>query len=411
MNYRTDMRVKDSKRSGLKEDTLRVAFLSHIDLNLYLFRCRLMKEVLARNCTVYAFVPRGRFSEELEKEGIVVVDYSVNRKSLNPFGALRTILSIAKLLKEHRIDLLHTFTFKPNVFGSIAGAWAQVPVIINHVTGLGFVYTENSFHARVLRLVSNLLYRIAFSCSSHAIFQNGDDISLLGRLGKQHKQSVIVSSGVNIEQFNPGRFSGEDKDRVRRALSIGKDTSIITIIARLNRHKGVKEFIEAAQKITTDRIDCVFLIVGWIDQGNPASFEASFIEQSASEMVRFLGERDDIPELLSVTDIYVLPSYREGTPRTVLEAMAMGKPVITTDVPGCRETIIHEESGILISPQDTAALTDALRVLLLDKKKREEMGNAARKRAVKKFSDTVVNNEILGLYAQLMGRQMLSHSS
>jgi len=391
--------------------SLRVAYLSHLDMNLFLFRSRLIKTMLNSGCKVYAFSPKGKYSNLIEKAGATFIEYSIDRRSYNPFNAIFTILEIARLLKRNRIDMLHSFTFKPNIFGSIAGRLARVPVIINHVTGLGFLYTENNLQSKIMRCISNVLYRISFSLASHVIFQNFDDADALKELYRREKGTVIVSSGVDVDVYDPKRFSEDECERIRSSLSIQNDQRVITIIARLIWHKGIFEFIDAAKRILSEGLKCIFLVVGWVDKGNPASLPNDYPERNDVEEIKFLGQRDDIPGLLSITDVYVLPSYREGTPRSVLEAMAMGKPVVTTDVPGCRETVVHGESGYIVPVMDSIELAAAIRELISDPEKRTQMGRAARRRTIELFSDMIVNRKIIRIYTRLLGEKGYSEES
>lgn len=389
-------------------NAISIAFLSHVDINLYLFRTRLMKEMRKRGCRVYAIVPRGEYTDLIQKEGVETIEYKISRKSLNPVNAIKTILTIADVMRRKNIVLLHSFTFKPNIYGAIAGALAGVPVIVNHITGLGYVYTERSLKAKLLRMISSSLYWIAFNFASMVVFQNRDDMKVLGCYVKPEKRMVIVSSGVDVSTYNPGVVSEHVMIELKKALGISSEQIVITLIARLNRHKGIYEFIDAAQELIKKNKNCLFLVIGWIDEGNPAALSKEYLKRVESKRIRFLGKRNDIIELLSITDIFVLPSYREGTPHTVLEAMAMGKPVVTTNVPGCRETIIHKESGLLIPAREYKPLVSALHELIMDKHERRQMGVASRKRAEEIFSDKIINGKIWAMYKNLLKQKGLT---
>jgi len=380
----------------------KVAFLSHLDLNLFLFRLSWMEALIEKGYEVYAIVPKGKFINEFHKYGIKTIEYAIDRGGLNPVSEFIVILKLYRIFKKEKFDILHTFTFKPNIYGAIAGELSGIPIIINQVTGLGSLYAENNLRLRILRFVGSFLYCISFKIAKKVIFQNPDDLEDIKHLLNINKAIIIRGTGVDINFFSSDKIVQSRTDELRKGYSINKNSVIITLIARLIWHKGIKEFVEAANLLAKKYNNLLFLIVGWIDKGNSTAVTEAFIQEvQRSHYIRFLGEREDIKEILALTDIYTLPSYREGTPRTVLEAMAMSKPIITTDVPGCRQTVEDGLNGFLVLHKDSHALAQALEKLILDKDLREKMGKASRDKVVREFSDDVVIKQVLKLYKDL----------
>jgi N,N'-diacetylbacillosaminyl-diphospho-undecaprenol alpha-1,3-N-acetylgalactosaminyltransferase len=375
----------------------KIAYVSHLDFNLYTFRLAWMQAMLARGWEVCAVVPEGEYGERLRQAGVRVLPYPIERRSLNPLSGLATLRRLHRIFREERFDLAHSFTLKPNIYSSLAGAWSGTPVI-NHVTGLGFFYTERGIRARLLRAFISGLSWLAFRCARRVVFQNPDDLRELRGLVSQRKTALIPGTGVDTAHFAPRSDDAQTALAVKRQLRLREDAVVVTLIARLLWHKGVREFVEAAARFP----EAEFVVVGWIDEGNPSAVPRQFVDSASQRAnLHFIGKRDDIREILCATDIFALPSYREGTPRTVLEAMAMGKPVITTDAPGCRQTVADGVNGFLVPPRDSRALAEAIGKLMGDAALRERMGREGRRMAVEIFSNDVVIRQILDLYSQL----------
>jgi N,N'-diacetylbacillosaminyl-diphospho-undecaprenol alpha-1,3-N-acetylgalactosaminyltransferase len=374
----------------------KIAYVSHLDFNLYKFRLAWMKALMARGCEVCAVVPEGEYSDALRREGVRVIPYPIERRSLNPFSGLATVWQLRRIFKRERFDLAHSFTLKPNIYTSLAGAMTRTPVV-NHVTGLGYYFTEKGFKTRLIRAMVSALCWLSFLWAKRVVFQNPDDLRELRGLVCDHKTVLIKGTGVDTQHFAPASDASQLR-ALKTAIGVRSDAIVVTLIARLLWHKGVREFVEAAARLS----HVEFVVVGWIDEGNPSAVTRGFVEQSKSlPNIHFLGKRDDIREILAATDVYVLPSYREGTPRTALEAMATGKPVVTTDVAGCRQTVVDGVNGFLVPPRNSTALADAIEKLADDPSLRARMGHEGRRMAVETFSNDVVIRQIFDLYSQL----------
>jgi N,N'-diacetylbacillosaminyl-diphospho-undecaprenol alpha-1,3-N-acetylgalactosaminyltransferase len=372
----------------------KIGFLSHLDLNLYLFRTPIMQALIEKGVTVYAICPQGHYNDALKALGCVVVNYKIERQGLNPIKEWRSVYNIYNAIKDLHLNLIHTFTAKPNIYGTFAAKKARIPTILNLVEGLGSFYIENNLKSRIVKTIMEFLYTQAFAISDKTVFVNSDDPQYMT---SQHiiapeKVLIIKSVGVDTNYFNPDAIPLKTITLLRDALHL-KDQKVVLMVARAIWHKGIKEYYEAASILQNE--NTVFLLAGDIDEGNPSSADSNFLRQGN---VVWLGHRDDILELTALCDIYVLPSYREGVPRTLLEAASMGKPIVATDVVGCREVVEHNYNGLLVPPKDATSLAMAIKSLLDNPQSARQMGEHGRIKAIKEFDTQHVVDQYLSLY-------------
>jgi N,N'-diacetylbacillosaminyl-diphospho-undecaprenol alpha-1,3-N-acetylgalactosaminyltransferase len=358
-----------------------------------------MKKLVEDGHKVYAVCPRGDKFDLFDEEGIEAVEYNIERSSLNPLKELKAIYNIYHALKPLKLDMLHTFTAKPNIYGTLAGKMAKVPTIINLVEGLGSFYLEDSVKNIVVRTLIEKLYKLVFLMSDKVVFVNADDPAYLESKGviKKSQIQVIKSVGIDTAAFDPNLVNKEQIEALRDELQIGSKT-VVLMVARAIWHKGVREYYEAAKLLADDK-NVQFVLVGDTDEGNPSSADESFLN---SGNVLWLGHRDDVLELTAMADIYVLPSYREGVPRTLLEAASMAKPIITTDTVGCREVVKNGENGFLVPIKDSNSLANQIETLLNDVSRRKLMGENGRIRAIREFDVQRVVEQYLELYEELV---------
>ena len=377
--------------------TKKIAFLSHLDVNLYNFRLPIMIELVKQGYTVYAICPRGDKFEKFEKYGVQAIEYKIERSSLNPFKELTTIRNVYKVIKPLKLDILQNFMAKPNIYGSIAGHLAKVPMMINTVTGLGSFYVSKTKKANTVRIIIEKLYREANKKVNFVIFQNSDDMNYFidKRLVDEEKVVLIRSSGIDTKVFNMDSVSSEEVNILKKSLNI-ENKLLILMVARAIWHKGVREYYEAASLIKKEYNNVEFVLVGDTDDGNHSCANAVFLQ---SGDVKWLGHRDDIKELTALSDIYVLPSYyREGVPRTLLEAASMGKAIVTTNNIGCREVVDDGQNGFLVPIKDSIVLADAIEKLILDSRLRDAMGKKSRMKAMKEFDVNIVVKKYMEVY-------------
>lgn len=368
---------------------VKFGFLSHLDLNLWLFRLPVMQELVHRGHEVYAITPTGEASGGFAQHGITHVPYDITRSSLNPLKEIKAIRAIYDVIVPLELDVLHTFTAKPNIYGTIAGRLAKVPRIINLVEGLGSFYLENDLKSRIVRSLIEILYKQTFKLSHRVMFVNNDDPEYLISKKIINPAKVVTINGVGIDtqEWQP---VNAPKDEVR-----------VTMIARAVKHKGVHEYIQAASLLKLRFPEVVFEFVGAPDGGNIFSVTEEFMR--SCEAISYRGHQSDIKAVLAKTAIFVLPSYREGLPRTTLEAMSMALPVVTTDAVGCRQTVDEGENGFVVPAGDAQALALAIEKLLLSPELRAVMGQKGREKAVKLFDVGAIVKEHLKVYALTRG--------
>ena len=368
-----------------------IVFLSHFDGNLYGFRLPIMRALAKSGIRVIALTPHGNFSAKFSEFNIEHIPFAIDRLSKNPFKAVVTIWRITKILRKIKPDILHCFTVKPNIFGAFAGRLAGVKIIYATVTGLGSYFISSDHKSKIVRMIILLGYKTIAPLITKMLFQNGDDLALFVRrkIIKKHKTVMIGSSGIDTALW-------------RRQRARNNETITVLFIARLIAHKGIYELITAFRNLKTKFGDKIrFVIGGGLDGGNPSSItQATLDEWQRENIAEFAGEQTEVQKYYENADIFVLPSYREGVPRTVLEAMSKELAVVTTDTVGCRETVVDYESGLIVPPRSAEALEAALELLITDHALRRRLAANARLRAETLFDIQAVVARYLPLYGE-----------
>jgi lipopolysaccharide/colanic/teichoic acid biosynthesis glycosyltransferase/glycosyltransferase involved in cell wall biosynthesis len=311
------------------------------------------------------------------------------------------------LLQQTRPHVIHAFDTKPGVYGCLAAWSTGVPVVVGTVTGLGSLYTPGSTAPAAVRRVYEALQWLAARTADVTIFQNRDDRAefVARRIVPAHRAALVRGSGVPTALFDPERFTPAQRRDTRAALGIPADALLVTLVSRAIRSKGVGEFVAAAGAIRQRRPDVHFLLVGHADHDSVDGFSATEL-QSLQPALHWPGPRRDVAAILAASDLFVLPSYlREGIPRALLEAAAMGLPIVTTDSPGCNDVVQPGVSGLLVPPRDVPALITAIEHLLDHPEQRRAFGQAARARAVAEFDLDVVARATESLYRELLERK------
>lgn len=338
--------------------------------------------------------PDGRYGGRLCGLGLHWQPIPMDRRSLNPFREVLLLWRLVRLFRRERPDVVHGFTIKCAVYGSLAARLAGVPARVNAVAGMGYVFTSKSLKARLLRPLVRGLLRLALGGrNARLILQNPDDVALFrqARLVDPERIRLIPGSGVDCARFapDPTRRPGE---RLQAVLP-----------ARLLWDKGLAEYVEAARLLRDRAVPVDLLLAGEPDPGNPAAVPESAVREWVSEgLVQWLGHVDDMPALFRSVDIVVLPSYREGLPKGLIEAGASGCALVTTDVPGCREVVAHERDGLLVPARNAVALADAIERLAADPALRARLAAAAREKAVAEFDERIVIERTLEVYRELL---------
>lgn len=324
-------------------------------------------------------------SNDILALGVQYKTFFLSPRGRNPLHDLKTKRELTKLLKDISPDIVLSYTIKPVIWGSIAAHKARIKKIYSMITGLGYAFTDiNNLKSRLIQSVAIGLYKKALVCNDVIFFQNPDDQALFQKLKilpKNKKNIILNGSGVDLSYYE---YSKQLTSPVRFLL-----------IARLLKDKGICEYIEAAKIIKQQYPAVEFHVVGYIDS-NPSAISQCLLDEWINQkIIIFHGKLPDVRPAIRLASVYVLPSYREGTPRSVLEAMSMGRAIITTDAPGCRETVIDNYNGYLVPIKNIDALVVAMKTMIENPTLIETMGIASRELAEKKYDVNQVNRIIL----------------
>ena len=369
-------------RRGSAEPGRTVLLSANSSWNIAHFRSGLVRSLIANGYRVVVAAPRDGHRDRLAKLGAEFVELPVDSSGASVAQDMRLLVGYRRLMRQVRPFAFLGFTAKPNIYGSLAARSAGVRVI-NNITGLGTVFIKRS----LLTAVVTRLYRLALRGSSTVFFQNGDDRDLFVRMGlvRPDRAEIIPGDGIDLAGFQPPA-SARKAGPVRFLL-----------IARLLWDKGLGEFVEAARMLRRSGADAVFQVLGPAGVDNRTAVPREMLDQWQREgVIDYLGEADDVRSAVGESDCVVLPSYREGLPRTLLEGSAMGKPLVATDVPGCRDAVIDRETGYLCEARSATALAEAMQAILnLTAAERMEMGKRGRMHVEGKFSEELVAAQYL----------------
>jgi len=331
-------------------------------------------------------VTQGRAA--IEAEGLRIAPITISRSGRNPFRELGTLRRIIAVYRRERPDLVHHVAAKPVIYGSIAARLAGRPAVINALAGMGYVFTSRNLSARLLRRpVLALLRACLKGPRSWLILQNRDDARMFVDRGliAPGRLALIRGSGVDPEKFRP---APEPAGKI-----------VVALVGRMLNDKGIREAVEAARLLKGRGLDLVLQLVGDPDPGNPTSIAPATLRQWHDEgVVEWLGHRTDIAGIWAGAHIALLPSYREGLPKALIEAAACGRPMIATDVPGCREIVRRDETGLLVPARDPEALARAIETLAAAPDLRRRMGAAARADVERLYTEARIVGETLALY-------------
>lgn len=378
----------------------RVLLVANTSWYLYNFRLPLVRDLRAKGYDVAMVAPRDAHTPLLEAEGFTVHPWLVARSSINPLSEARALVDLLRIYRREKPDLVHHFTIKACLYGTIAAKGARVYRVINAVTGLGHVFLGTRRRSRLLRLAIQPVYRAAFKARrSTVVFQNAADQEQLIQLGitDGERARLIRGSGVDIERFRPLEDSA---GRFHTPLQL-------LFPSRLIREKGTSELLEACQELWSEGVALELLVAGELDSGNRSALSATELADLQNHPhIRCLGHVADMCALYAASDIVLLPSWREGLSRSLIEAAAMERPIITTDVPGCRDVVDHGRSGLLVPLHDSRSIALAIRLLLENPELARRFGKAARQKVVAEFQVSLVNQSTLVQYERLLATSL-----
>ncbi len=355
---------------------MRIGIVINTSWNVFNFRLNLIKAIRERGHNIVVIAPKDAYSEKLKEDGFEFFHLPLDNKGTNPIKEFFQVFTFYKVYKEAKVDLVLQYTIKPNIYGSIACGMLGIKAI-NNVSGLGAVFITESFITKVVKK----LYKWAFKVPSTVFFQNNDDRMDFLKYGllEERKTKLLPGSGVDLSKFKPKEFK--------------KNKSFtFLMVSRLLYDKGIVEFLEAAEKLKYEGLAVKFIICGKTEPEKKKGLtEEEFSVWLNKDIIEYKGHVDNVYDFIEQADCVVLPSYREGTPRSLLEAAAMGKPIVTTNVPGCREVVIAGYNGFLCEARSTESLYLSLKKMHNSSEiELEKMSANSRSFVEEKFDEQIV---------------------
>ena len=345
---------------------------------VYNFRGDLIRKMISCGHEVLVTGPNQIDVEKIEALGARFAELPNDKNGINPLADLKYLYGLFRLFRREMPDVVFGYTSKPVIYGSIAARFAGVAHIAAMVTGVGYAFTARSLKAKIIKGIMTLLYRLAFRCADVVIFQNRDDKGQFveEKLVQEEKCRLVNGSGVNLEKFSEAPYP---------------EQITFFMLSRVMYSKGIREYLQACEivKERYPKVRCMLL--GACEGIQDSLTEADLAPYLERGILEYFGETEDVSTYYRECSVYVLPSYREGTPRTVLEAMAMGRAVITTDAPGCRETVINGQTGYLVPVRDGNAVAEKMIAFIEHPERIAEMGRKSREYCQSKFDVNQVN--------------------
>ena len=383
----------------MSQNTIKtIAIFINTAWNIYNFRLQLMRRLQSEGYRVVAIAPRDRYSKKIEQAGFEFHHIDINNMGTNPLEDLLLTARIFRLYRKIRPDLLIHYTIKPNIYGTYAAKMAGIPVISN-ITGLGTVFLNNNVSSRIARK----LYHFALRTPYIVFFQNPYDRKLFvdTKLVAMKRTALLPGSGIDHQRYVPVN-----------KIDDASQPFVFLLIARMLKDKGIVEFVEAAQILLArsgrsgerqQRVE--FWLLGAMYPGNPTAINDEEIEAwTKQEGIRYLGETDDVMQVIAQSDCVVLPSYREGISRVLLEAASMAKPLVTTNVPGCMDVVDDGANGYLCKPKDAQDLAVKMeKMLRLSQDELEAMGRVGRIKIIEEYSEELVIDRYLDEIGTVIG--------
>ena len=333
---------------------MKIILFANTEWYLFNFRLSLAKALQAQGHEVLLISPPGEYGARLQALGFRWEALPMDRKSLNPLQELRLLAYLVRLYRREQPALAHHFTIKCVVYGSVAALLARVPARVNAVAGMGYVFTNGALKARLLRpVVRGLMKLVLNGRGARLILQNSDDMAAFAKAGLARPEltRLVKGSGVDLTRFVPRAQPAQEEQAGHQA----RPTRVV-LAARLLWDKGIAEYVESARQLKAKGLPIHFLLAGAPDLGNPAAISQTTLNGWQAEgLIELLGQVSDMAALFATADMVVLPSYREGLPKSLIEAAACALPLVTTDAPGCREVVTHEVDGLLVPVKDATA--------------------------------------------------------
>lgn len=366
---------------------MRIAIVLNTSWNIYNFRMNLIRTLREQGHEIHTVAPNDDYTTRLIEEGCIHHRVRMDSRGANPIKDSALIFELYSIYKSVRPDIILHFTIKPNVYGTLAAALLKIPVV-NNVCGLGTVFLKNN----LVSLIAMMLYKISFRFASKVFFQNQDDLNLFldKKLVPANIVDLVPGSGIDLSKFTPLDFN---RNKVFTFL----------LISRLITDKGILEYIQAIKKLRHEGFEARFQILGAMDPEHKRGIKVSVIEDwISSKTIEYLGTTDNVQNFIQDADCIVLPSYREGTPRTLLEAASSSKPIVATDVPGCNHVVKHNYNGLLCKLKDADDLADKMKVMAsMNDEQLKRFGRNGRIKVESEFKESLVITKYVNTIAGL----------
>ena len=361
---------------------MKFLLISPKNRTVYNFRGDLIQAIQNKGYEVIVTGPDEDGLPYIKALGVKFYTVPLKKNGLNILEDIQYIRRLKKVITKEKVDVTLGYTIKPAIYGAIAARLAGVQNINSMVTGAGYVFAAKTIKAGLLKMLAVLLYKIGFKCADTVIFQNTDDLNEFKglRLVHENKAKLVNGSGVNLDKY--------PKTNLPEQLTF-------FMLSRVLYSKGIREYLEAASIIKRKYPQIRFMLLGAVENMPDAMTEEALKVYMDNKTIEFFGETKDVTPYFSRCSVYVLPSYREGTPRTVLEAMAMGRPVLTTDAPGCRETVIDGRNGFLVPVRDSVKLAEKMEWFIHNPERISKMGEASYELCKNKYDVRIVNGDMM----------------
>lgn len=364
---------------------LKIIIIGALPSSLINFRGELIKSFISHGHQVVAMASNANADEvvDIQNHGVKYIDYEVQRNGLNPFADIKTLTSFKAVFKKEKPDVVLAYTIKPVIWGGIAAQFYPNIKFYGLITGLGFAFQKGSLKRSILSFIATTLYRLALFKAQKVIFQNPDNLQVFvdNNIIAKKKTKRVHGSGVNLAHYS--------------RTDLPDSSPVFLTIARLLGEKGLREYAQAARLVKGKYPQAIFRIVGPEDPSPDGIPTSEVNEWNELGIIEYLGSSNDVRPFINECSIFVLASYHEGMPRTVLEAMAIGRPILTTNVPGCRETVISGENGFLVEKANVEQLADKIIWFIENKEQWQEMADKSHRLAKERYDVHKVNDSLL----------------
>lgn len=348
------------------------------------FRGDLMKDIKKKEYNIVAVIPEDEEKEFLKENNIKTVLINVNKNSLSILNTINYYKQLRKIINKEKPDKVFSYTIKPVIFGSIAAKKENVKEIYSLICGLGYLYSVRNIKTKLLRIICGLLYKYAFKVNKKVIFQNENDLNefVKRKYVEKEKCEIVNGSGVNLDKF--------------KRNDLPNDKISFLMISRILKQKGVIEYCKAAKIIKEKYQDVSFTYIGDLENKRGKGTYKKFKKYIEGNTIKYIKETKHVEDYLKEASVFVLPTYYgEGIPRTIIEAAAMARPIITTNIPGCREVVIDGKNGVFVKEKDVNDLVEKMEYMIKNKDKLQSMGNEGFKICKEKFTIDIINNKMM----------------